>query len=203
MTLKQLSQNSTAVLTATVKRTQVTSQKKTLNECNKIIINRSQKTGSGTGLLGDGLTSSNVYGTRVQDKEICLNFPDIVRVLAVFESSTTGDPNLPSISLINRSADLTNTINGELVVGENSGATARVVTKAAGSVDIVYTNDIQFEKEEIVTFQSSGIVGEVSLVVQGDKDITKSFRFDNGQRQNFMTMEELSEKKVKVNLQKD
>ena len=128
VTLKQLSQNASGVFTATVKRTQVTSQKKTLNECNKITINRSQKTGSGTGLLGDGLTSSDVYGTRVQDREIGLHFPDIVRVLAVFESSTTGDPNLPSISLINRSADLTNTINGELVVGENSGATARVVT---------------------------------------------------------------------------
>ena len=113
VTLKGLSQNNPAVFTATVKRTQVTSQKKTLNECNKFTINRSQKTGSGTGLLGDGLTSSDVYGTRVQDREIGLHFPDIVRVLAVFESSTTGDPNLPSISLINRSADLTNTINGD------------------------------------------------------------------------------------------
>ena len=46
----------------------------------KIIINRSQKDGSGTGqnTLGDGLTTSSIYGTRVQDKEICLNFPDAV-----------------------------------------------------------------------------------------------------------------------------
>ena len=202
VTLKGLSQNNPAVFTATVKRTQVISQKKTLDQCQKIIINRSQKAGSGTGLLGDGLTSSNVYGTRVQDKEICLNFPDIVRVLAVFESSTTGDPNLPSISLINRSADLTNTIKGELVIGENSGATARVVTKTAESVDIIYTNDIQFEKEEIANFQSSGIVGGVSLVTQGDKDITKSFSFDDGQRPEFYDYGRLIRKEGQAEPQK-
>ena len=28
----------------------------------------------------------------VQDKEICLNVPDVLRVLAVYESSTAGDP---------------------------------------------------------------------------------------------------------------
>ena len=81
-----------------------------------------------------GLTTNSVYGTRVQDKEICLNVPDVLRVLAVYESSTAGDPNLPRISLINRSAELTDTIQGEIVVGETSGATAKVVSKLAGSV---------------------------------------------------------------------
>ena len=69
-----------AIFLATIKRTEVKSQKKTLQECSKLVINRSNKNGSGTGLLGDGLTSSDVYGTRVQDKEIGLHFPDIVRV---------------------------------------------------------------------------------------------------------------------------
>ena len=30
-------------------------------------------------LLGDGLTTNSVYGTRVQDKEICLNVPDVIK----------------------------------------------------------------------------------------------------------------------------
>ena len=182
-----LAENGSAVLTATAKRTEVKSQKKILTKCNKLVINKSQKVGSGTGenTLNDGLETSNVYGIRVQDKEICLNVPDVLRILAVYESSTAGDPNLPRISLINRSAELTDTIQGELVVGENSGATAKVVTKLSGSVDIVYTNDIQFDREEIATFQSSGIVGQVSIVTQGDKNISKSFRFDNGQRDEF------------------
>ena len=187
VTLRQLSQNAAGIFTATVKRTEVKSQKKTLNRCKKLIISRSKKDGSGSAenTLGDGLTTNNVYGTRVQDKEISLNQPDVVKVLAVYESSTAGNPNLPSISLINRSAELTDAIQGELVVGENSGATAQVVTKTAGAVDIVYTNDVQFEREEIVTFQSSGIVGQVSIVTQGDKEITKAFTFDDGQRPEF------------------
>ena len=176
-----------AIFLGTVKRTEVKSQKKTLDVCSTLVINRSTKSGSGTGqnTIGDGLTTSSVYGTRVQDREISLNLPDVVRVLGIYESSTTGDANLPSISLINRSAELTDTIQGELVVGETSGATAKVVSKAAGSVKIVYTNDIRFDREEIATFQSSGIVGQVSIITQGDKNITKSFRFDNGQRPEF------------------
>ena len=176
-----------AIFLGTVKRTEVKSQKKTLQECSRLVINRSRKDGSGTGqnTLADGLTTHSVYGTRVQDREICLNVPDGARVLGVYQSNTVGDANLPSISLINRSAELTDTIQGEIVVGESSGATAKVVSKAAGSVDIVYTNDIQFDREEIATFQSSGIVGQVSIITQGDKNISKSFRFDNGQRDEF------------------
>ena len=176
-----------AIFLGTIKRTEVKSQKKTLDVCSTLVINRSVRDGSGTGqnTLGDGLTTSSVYGTRVQDREISLNLPDVIRVLGIYESSTTGDANLPSISLINRSAELTDTIQGELVVGETSGATAKVVSKTAGSVKIVYTNDIKFDKEEIATFQSSGIVGQVSIITQGDKNISKSFRLDNGQRAEF------------------
>ena len=52
-------------------------------------------------------------------------------------------------------------------------------------MDIVYTNDIRFDREEIPHFQSSGIVGQVSIVTEGDKNITKTFNFDNGQRPEF------------------
>ncbi len=173
-----------AIFTYTVKKTEVTSQTKVLTRCNTLTINKSRLDGSGTG-LGDGLTTSNVYGTRVQDEEISLNVPDGVRVLAVFESSTTGDPNLPRLSLINRSANLNNTVQGELVMGRISGAAARVVHSTASKVKIVYVNDIEFNLEEIVDFKSSGIIGEVSVVEEGDKNITKNFTFDTGQRSEY------------------
>ena len=38
--------------------------------------------------FNNGLTYNTVFGTRVEDDEICLNVPDGVRVHAVFESST-------------------------------------------------------------------------------------------------------------------
>ena len=95
-------------------------------------------------------TTSDIYGTRVQDEEISLNVPDVLRVHAIFESNTTSDPLLPKITLINKSADLTNAIQGELIIGDDSGATARVVTKTATNVEIIYTNDGLFTKEETV-----------------------------------------------------
>ena len=174
-----------AVLTYTVKKTELTSQTKTLKRCNKLTISKSRTTGSGASGLVDGLTSSNVYGVRVQDEEISLNVADGVRVLAVFESSTTGDPNLPRLSLINRSTDLTNTVQGEILIGRISGAAGRVVSSTTSTVDIVYTNDIEFNLEEIIDFKSSGITGEVSVVDEGDKLISKNFNFDTGQRSEF------------------
>ena len=190
VTLRRLSNPNTSNNTffvATIKKTEIPTQKKTLSRCSKITITRSQLDGSGSGqqTLKDGLTTSSVYGTRVQDEEISLNVPDVLRVHAIFESNSVSNPLLPKITLINKSASLTNAIQGELIVGDTSGATARVVTKTATSVEIVYTNDIDFAKEERVVFQASGIVGTVSIVEDGDKKISRSFRLDNGQRAEF------------------
>ena len=189
VTLLGLSKSSdtNAILVATLKKINVKSQNKTLARCSKLVVNRSKYSysGTGAGTFNDGLTYNAVYGTRVQDKEICLNVPDGLRVHAVFESSTASAPTLPRITLVNRTSDLTNTVQGELVVGSTTGAVARVVTSTATNVDIVYKNELRFAIGELVTFQSSGITGEVSAVVVGDKNIVTEFTFDNGQRNEF------------------
>ena len=99
------------------------------------------------------MTTSGIYGTRVQDEEISLNVPDVLRVHAIFESNSVSDPLLPKLTLINKSASLTNAIQGELIIGDVTGATARVVTKTANNVEIIYTNDTVFSKEEKAVFQ--------------------------------------------------
>jgi len=189
VTLSGLSKASdtNAVLVTTLKKINVTQQNKDLARCTKLVVSRSKNdySGSTSTSVNDGLTYSQVYGTRVQDKEICLNVPDALRVHAVFESSTTAAPTLPNITLVNRTSDLTNTIQGELVIGSTSGAVARVVTSATTNVDIVYKNELRFDEGEPVSFQSSGITGEVSAVVVGDKNIVTDFTFDNGQRSEF------------------
>ena len=188
-TLVNLSKTSdtNAILIATVKKVNVTAQSKSLSRCDKLVVSRSKYDYAGAAgtNFNNGLTYNTIYGTRVEDKEICLNVPDGVRVHAVFESSTTGDPTLPNITLINRSADLTNSIQGELVVGEISGAVGRVVTSAATNIDIIYKNEERFVVGETVSFQSSGISGEVSAVVIGDKNIVENFTFDTGQRSEY------------------
>ena len=79
----------TAKLTVAVRRSKLSSKEKSLTRCNNLIVNRSDLSGSGitTTTFNDGLTASSVYGTRVQDEEISLNVPDVVRVLAVLESN--------------------------------------------------------------------------------------------------------------------
>ena len=176
-----------AVLVATLKKINVKPQTKNLSRCTKLVVSRSkyEYSGAASTNFNDGLTYNSVYGTRVQDKEICLNVPDGLRVHGVFESSTTGAPTLPNITLVNRSNPLTDTIQGELVIGSTSGAVARVVTSSATNVDLVYKNELRFAIGESVVFQSSGITGEVSVVVVGDKNILTNFTFDNGQRDEF------------------
>ena len=176
-----------AILVATLKKVNVKPQNKSLSRCSKLVVSRSKYdySGSTNTSFNDGLTYNAIYGTRVQDEEICLNVPDGLRVHAVFESNTTSAPILPNITLVNRSSALTNTLQGELVIGSTSGAVARVVTSAASNVDIVYKNELRFTVGESVTFQSSGITGEVSSVIIGDKNIVTNFTFDNGQRSEF------------------
>ena len=88
-------------VSATLNKNRVREKLKKLNNVSSILITRSSDASSGIGTttLNDGLTYSNVYGTRVQDKEISLNKPDVLRVLGVFESDDQNDPNLPTVTL--------------------------------------------------------------------------------------------------------
>ena len=173
-----VSNSTKGILIATIKKTIVKSQNKTLNRCNTITINKTQ----GVTVAQNGVTANSVYGNRVEDKEICLYVPDGVRVHAIFESSTAGDPSLPTVTLTNRSAALTDTIQGEILIGTTSGAAARVINSTNATVDVVYVNDLEFLKDETVEFQSSGINGAMSSTDDGDPDIVENFQFDNGQR---------------------
>ena len=189
VTISGLSRTGSATLTATVKRSKLTSKDKTLTRCSSLIINRSKYTGSGitTTTFNDGLTYSTVYGTRVQDDEISLNVPDLHRVLAVFESDDKDNPTLPSITATSQSATFTNNvIVGEQIIGASSGAVGRVVVVDTGTkISFVYENDKFFEKDEQFSFQTSGLFANVSVLGAGDRNITKSFNIDNGQRYDF------------------
>ena len=176
-----------AILITTLKKINIKSRGKNLTRCSNLVVSRSKYEYSGAAgtNFNNGLTYNTIYGTRVEDDEICLNVPDGVRVHAVFESSTTGAPTLPSLTLINRSNDLTSTLQGETLIGSVSGAVARVVSSTSSTVDIVYKNELRFIVGESVSFITSGVTGEVSVVVIGDKNIVSNFSFDNGQRKEF------------------
>ena len=189
VTISGLSRNGSATLTATVKRSKLSSKEKTLTRCSNLVVDRSKYSGSGitTTSFNDGLTYSTVYGTRVQDNEISLNVPDLYRVLAIFESNNKDNPTLPSITVVSQSATFTNNIIiGEQIIGASSNAVGRVVVVDSGTkISFVYENDKFFEKDEQVTFQTSGIFADISVLNEGDRNITKSYNVDDGQRFDF------------------
>ena len=149
--------------------------------------------------INDGLTPNSVaYGLRVQDEEISLNVPDVVRVLAVYESVTGSQPTFDTLSFNATASVATNAIIGENIVGQSSNAIARVVTNNASSpssggankLGIVYLNDKVFTNLETVVFKESNIVTNIDGINTSDTDaqyqnISKSFTLDKGQRDQY------------------
>ena len=178
----------TAKLAAAIRRSALKSKNKSLVRCSSLLINRSALDGSGTTdtTFNDGLTPSNVYGTRVQDEEISLDVPDVVRVLGIFESNDETDPKLPIIGVTNQTATFTgNVVPGEQFIGGTSGAVARVVDLQATQLNFVYENENTFQVGENISLKTSGIFATITGVTPGDRNILKNFKLDNGQRVEF------------------
>ena len=178
-----------AVLTVTFRKVNVKPKSKVLKRATTYTINKSAKTESGTGLmkLNDGLTYDTTYSNRVQDKRISLGVCDVAYVLAILESSTTSDPQLPTLELTNLNSNLLNALKGETIVGKNSGASAVFVeTNGSNEVNFVYQNENTFEVGETVTFEETNVQGIVQTFVPGDKDIQNNFEFDAGQQLDYV-----------------
>ena len=197
VTIAGLSKVGNATLTFTAKRVKLLSKDKSIERCSNLIINRSKNVGSGVGstTFSDGLTGPNQnsgvafpYGTRVQDEEISLNVPDIHRVLGIFESGGTGDPVLPSFVALNQTATFSNNVVvGEQIIGSTSGAVARVVDIVSGTqLNFVYENQKVFEVNEPFVLQSSGIVGSIGSIIEGDADVSENYILDKGHRREFV-----------------
>ena len=183
-----------ATLIATLDKSNLTTTGKTIRG-GTTFISRSTSviSGSAKDTLYDGLTPDvqGKYGTRVQDKDICLNYPDIIRVNAVFESENLVDPLVPTLTLANNTSSLLESIPGEEIVGESSGAVAKVVdnlplqTNTTTKVNFVYLNSKRFNIDEKVTFKSTNITGNIQSLTFGSRDVTSNFSFDNGQRDDY------------------
>ena len=183
--LKSLSKASdtNATLTTTLRKKNLKTRKKTFQRATSLVVNLSSKSTSGVGgtTLNDGLTYSNVYGTRVQDKQICLNVPDVLRVLGVFESSTQSDPQLPKLQLTNLNTNILNSISGELIVGATSNSIGLLVSNnSTDTVDFVYFNENTFIPGEKVTFSESKVSGKIVSFTDGDRNIGKDYVFYSG-----------------------
>ena len=144
---------------------------------------------------------------RVQDEEISLNVPDVVKVLSVYESINNSQPTFDTLLFTSTINVLTNAIIGEDIVGQTSGSIARVVTNnnsspSSGNVNklgIVYLNGIKFIKNETVIFKESNITTYIDGINTSDtdgqyQDISKSFILDKGQKDQYYDYSKLIRK---------
>jgi hypothetical protein len=171
-----------AYLTATLKQTKVKSKIKRKKIVESIIINKSSNASSQN--EDDGLSFGNYpYGTRVQDKEICLNYPDGHILYGVFESRDTSDPVIPSATINKNSEDL---IIGETIIGRTSNAKAIYLEQKSGSsIGFVYQDDSRFKENEIVDFTTSNVNAVINSIDIGSNNIIDSYKFNSGQKLSF------------------
>lgn len=170
-----------ARLSATLKKSKVSSKKFILKKCETLTIN-----GTSRASASSGLTPKTAYGTRVQDDTLSLNYPDVLRVHAIFESDNNNDPTLPQITLNTISSNISALSAGEVIFGNTSKCKAQVIsTTGTNKVNFVLNNNKSFTVGETVTFKTSGIVANVSAFEPGDKNIRSNFSFDHGQKDDY------------------
>ena len=189
-----------SVLITTQRKINVSSKAKLKNRVNSIIIDKSSLASSGIGTTtrNDNLTFGNYpFGTRVQDTEISLNVPDVIIVHGVFEAQNLQEPSAPEMTLSNISPtnNTSSLLIGEQFIGETSGA----VAICAGIIDnneinFIYKNETSFQVGEVVRFAESNVSATVSDVNITSKNITSSYLFDNGQRDNYYDYSRITRK---------
>jgi hypothetical protein len=126
---------------------------------------------------------------RVQDEEISLNWPDVVKVLAIHESLDENASTLDQIQFFDSSV-VNNAVIGENITSSTSNTIARVVAKPSSLVlsvlSVVYLNQDRFIAGETVTLEESNNTASLQSVTKGSyKDVTSSFNLDKGQKDQY------------------
>ena len=183
-----------AKLTTTVQKRNVKSKKKIKNRVQSLIVDKSTSFASGIGstTINDGLTHGNYpFGTRVQDKVISLNSPDIIEIHGIYESTevdplTFGAPSMQMVQLNGPTATSNDFIIGELIVGQTSGGSA-VVAEVVNNSTIRYIskNNFKFIEGETVVGQETEVGGVISDLDTSAFDISSNYTYASGQGKTF------------------
>ena len=186
------SNDTDAKLTTTLRKINPKAKSKRKNRVNSILIDKSKYIGSGIGLttLNDGLTYGNYsFGTRVQDRTISLNVPDIIDIHGIFESADTSNPSAPLMvlsSINGPTATTSDLIIGEQIFGENGNSLGIVAEKLTDSqISFIYKNQNIFREGETVTFGESNIQAVITSLNSPSFDISFNYNFFSGQKGNF------------------
>ena len=123
------------------------------------------------------------YGTAFNHKDITLGVSDCFAVRGIYEGIGGATPLPPSAVLGSPSGTF---VNEEIIVGQTSGARARIIKYAnGGTTFFYYTNNFVFTDTESVVGQTSNASGTIGTLTTGSDNITDRYFFDNGQRDGF------------------
>ena len=169
-------------VTATVSKN-VTARK--TKAAQQMFVMKVNKTISNKDKLNYGLTYSNLYGTRIEDRELSLGLMDGYKIHAIYESLDEQDPVVPSITLVEPTFFATGTV----VTGKTSKARAHVVdfNTSTLKLTIVYLDGKFVSGETVEGIDSnnlaiSGIINDaVGSIIEGSKVITDRYTLENGQ----------------------
>jgi len=198
--IKGLGTNSDAKLIATLRKINVTSKIKEKQKINVLTITNSKdaQSGIGTTTLNDGLTYSTVYGTRVQDKEISLNVPDVTTVYAIYESKNTSTPALPKLSLTSINSSTAKTgdlLIGDKFTGKESNFLGIYVSRHNDStINYIPLTELELLVGEEITFEESQITATVGSLTIGSNNILSEFELDNGQKSTIYDISRITRK---------
>ena len=193
ITVQGLSGVTSVHLNALVSKNTVSRKIKTAS---KMRVMKVIKTNQQNDTLKFGLAYGNLYGTRIEDREISMGLNDVYKIHAVYESETDQDAQIPYVVL--DSATFFDV--GSVVVGRTSGARARVVSFVNSTLRLynVSLNNIPFVPGEIIDgFDDDGIALTALIddadgsVVLGARNITTSFTLDAQQGSHFTDVSKL------------
>ena len=201
-TFTGLTNGANALVNIAAKKLGIRSKTKNYEKSKILTIDLSRNSNSGTtegDTLNDGLTyNGTAYGRRVQDEELSLNIPDVVKVLSVYESVNGAQPTFDTLTFNSTVDVLENAIIGENIVGDSTNAIARIVTNnsstpssgGANKLGIVYLTRQSFNLTETVRFEDSNITTTIDGINLSNtdgqyQDISKSYTLDKGQRDQF------------------
>ena len=186
-------QDAESTISVSLNKIGLTSKEKAYDRSRKVTVTFSKNQASGNNddgnsSLENGLTYSNkhMYGTRVEDEEICLNYPDVAKIIAIYESQGTSAPTFDTLSFSSTLDVNSNAVIGENIKSLDGKIVARVVGKSTDTVEVVYLSLNRFDLFDEVKFEESNIIGEVRSSTEGKyKDLTKSYTLDKGQRDQY------------------
>lgn len=190
--IRNLGSDGGAQLVTTVSKSKLTSKKKIKNRVKSLIVDKSTNPASGIGTttLNDGLSYGDYpFGTRVQDKLISINTPDIIEIHGIYETASAvgsndfGAPEMELSQLNGPSATTGDMLIGELLVGQTSGATAAFAeVKDSTTIRYIPKNNIKFIESEVVLFSESSIQGVASELNTSSYNISSNYTFGTGQK---------------------